>query len=276
MNAGTPNVSDQRPGAHGSSLQRLVGRHCRATLYKGDCLEVMREIETADAILTDPPYGTTACAWDAVIPFAPMWVNLNRICAGAIVLFSSQPFTTMLVQSNLEMFRYCLVWAKDRPSDYGNANQKPMRYHEDLCVFYATPPTFNKTFEERTGSGAERMNYVVKNGVRPDKQNSHGYGTKPQEKFYGDKKLVGTVISIPIERRVTGQHPTVKPVALMAHLVETYTNPGDTVLDFTMGSGTTGVACARLKRNFIGIERDAAHYKTACDRIAHELDGALL
>ena len=251
-------------------VQRLVGRHCRATLYLGDCLDMLPQIETADAILTDPPYGATACAWDAVIPFEAMWSNLKRICSGAIVLFSSQPFTSALVMSNPKHFRHEWVWNKNCGANFGAATREPMKEHENIMVFSFGRYTYNRQMQDRAESGASRAKYSIV---------QYSGGAIYSEERNGKRgRLKAQRVPSSIQRfnRETGMHPTQKPVPLMAYLVETYTNPGDTVMDFTMGSGTTGVACAKIGRNFIGIERDATHYKTACDRIAHELDGALL
>ena len=262
-------------------LQRLVGRHVVATLYNGDCLDVLPEIEAVDAIITDPPYGTTACEWDEVIPFKPMWEHLERIArpSAAIVLFASQPFTSKLVMSNLPLFKYEWCWEKSRATDFLNAKNKPMKAHENVVVFsrgttancspnrMAFYPQMREGKYYRKIERQEKRQGIVAAGNRTPFEN--GRVNENHERY--------PVSVVRFQNPNNGSiHPTQKPVPLMAYLVETYTKAGDTVLDFTMGSGTTGVACAMLGRNFIGIERDAAHYKTACDRIAHELDGALL
>lgn len=227
---------------------------------------------SVDMILCDLPYGTTACKWDVIIPFESLWKEYERIIKdnGAIILTASQPFTTMLIMSNMELFKYTMVWVKDRPSDFGNANIKPMYYHEDVCVFYKSTPPYNKQFIKRSGSGSQRMKYPVNIGVQEGHQNEHGYGTKPMKKKYKEDglKICGTVITIPIERRVSGQHPTQKPVALFEHLIKTYTNENELILDNCIGSGTTAVACINTNRNFIGIELDEEYHKMAVDRVS--------
>lgn len=241
-------------------------------IHQGDCLELMPLIpdKSIDMILCDLPYGTTACKWDHVIPFEPLWKEYKRLIKdrGAIVLTASQPFTSALVMSNPRMFKYELVWEKDRPSDFGNANIKPMRYHENILIFYFNTPIYNKSYVERSGSGAARCRYIVKNGVHDGHQNDHKYGTKPQEKFYSEEeKIAGSVIKIPIECRKTGQHPTQKPVALFKYLIKTYTNEGDLVLDNCIGSGTTAIACINTNRHFIGIEKEQKYVDIANKRI---------
>jgi len=228
-------------------------------LINADCLDAMRDIPdgSVDMVLTDPPYGTTACKWDSVIPFEPMWEQLKRITKpnGAIVLTASQPFTSALVMSNVKMFRYDLKWIKTQATGFYNANRMPMRAHEDILVFYGVLPTYNP---QKTAGNP----YVQKRGSASD--------------VYQGKDLSVTVNNTgmrhPVSWRVFQRdaikvHPTQKPVALMEYLIKTYTNAGETVLDFTMGSGTTGVACKNLGRSFIGIEMDADYFATASARI---------
>lgn len=243
----------------------------------GDCLERMKELEngSVDMVLTDPPYGITACKWDSVIPLDPMWKQLKRIIKpnGAIVMTASQPFTTTLIGSNMKMFKYCWVWEKTRPSGHMHARNKPMKKHEDVCVF-SDGGTIHK------GESARRMNYYPQGLVRVDKisvQPSRGKkgsavvgGLRPSHKQTLQVPYEGfptTVLKIPSEHNVGCYHPTQKPVALMEYLIKTYTNEGETVLDFTMGSGSTGVACKNLKRNFIGIELDDKYFEIAKRRI---------
>lgn len=233
-----------------------------ATLYRGDCLEVMEEIPdgSVDLVLTDPPYGTTACKWDAVIPLDAMWTQLKRIIKpnGATVMTASQPFTSALVMSNPKTFKYCWVWDKvNRYTGMLNANRMPLRRHEDVVVFYSKPPTYNKQWREgkpynvkRTGEYSGLGEHHAVNGVNEGKHNPC------------------TILDIKADNKLEmGLHPTQKPVALMEYLIKTYSNPGDTVLDFTMGSGTTGVACVNLGRKFIGIERDEQYHAIAAARI---------
>jgi DNA modification methylase len=242
----------------------------KSTLFQGDCLELMKDISAGsiDMVLTDPPYGTTACKWDSVIPFEPMWEQLKRITKsnGAIVLTASQPFTSSLVVSNFSMFRYDWTWKKNKSTGFLNANKMPLRNKEDILVFYKKPPTYNpqKTF------GHKPVNSFTKNTSDGDTLGKTQLGLKGG----GSTERFPTCVQ---EFAVVNQdgsssegkhHPTQKPVALMEYLIKTYTNEGDTVLDFTMGSGTTGVACKNLNRDFIGIELDPEYFKIAQDRIA--------
>lgn len=234
-------------------------------LHLGDCLELMKQIPDAsvDMILCDLPYGTTACAWDSVIPFEPLWAEYRRITKpnAAIVLTASQPFTTALIASNMKMFRYSWVWEKDAGSNFATVKFQPMKEHEDVCVFYAARPTYNPQMQERTGSRKGRVTATVDSGRR-----NSVYGTQD-----GGLRLSVPVLRNPrsIQRfnRERGLHPTQKPVALMEYLVRTYTNAGDVVLDNCMGSGTTGVACMNTGRRFIGMEMDPSYFAVAQQRI---------
>ena len=243
-------------------------------LMQGDCLEVMAgfESESVDMVLCDPPYGTTQCKWDSIIPLEPMWEQLKRIIKpnGAIVMTASQPFTSVLVSSNLKMFRYDLVYEKSHSSGHLNANRMPMRKHETVLVFYKKQPTYNPQKEKKD-----------KSNVRPAKRvatKTDCYGEFNPNAKRTDKNDVAFPVSIKLFNNSTtggdrGLHPTQKPVALMEYLIKTYTNEGETVLDFTMGSGTTGVACKNLGREFIGIELDESYFHIALDRIEkHTLD----
>ena len=232
-------------------------------LMKGDCLERMKEIPdgSVDLILTDPPYGTTACKWDSAIPLEPMWEQLKRIIKpnGVIVLTASQPFTSMLVMSNLGMFKYELIWEKDKPSDFAVAKFKTMKYHETVLIFTNGRATYNPQMV------IGKPNHSVGKGIRR-KNNESGANTATVSNKTDGLKHPKSVLKINRESKPI--HPTQKPVALMEYLIKTYTNEKETVLDFTMGSGTTGVACKNLNRNFIGIEKDETYFKIAQDRIA--------
>ncbi len=238
----------------------------KINLMLGDCLERMKEIQdgSIDLVLTDPPYGTTACKWDTVIPFEPMWEQLKRITKknGAIVLFGSQPFTSALVMSNPKMFRYDWVWEKSRVTGVLNAKRQPLRTKEDVLVFSISTPVYNP-------QGTYKCNKQTGTGVARD--GSQGLATgKITQTSNGKYRQTVTgyprnIIRIPSEGRT--KHPTQKPVALMEYLVKTYTNEGETVLGFTMGSGTTGVACKNLNRNFIGIELDKEYFEVAKKRV---------
>ena len=236
----------------------------------GDCLERMKEIESGsvDMILTDPPYGTTACKWDSVIDFKLMWEQLKRIIKpnGAIVMTASQPFTTTLISSNMKAFKYCWVWEKDKPSNFALANKQPMKYHEDIVVFYSKQAVYNKqvTFGHKPMNGQASYGRTT-NGSSANlsvaKKNSGG-GTNRNPRTI---QKFNTCKHNSLDK--SGLHPTQKPVALMEYLIKTYTNESETVLDFTMGSGSTGVAAKNLNRDFIGIEMDEGYFKIAQERI---------
>jgi site-specific DNA-methyltransferase (adenine-specific) len=241
-------------------------------LYKGDCLEVMKSIadKSIDAIITDPPYGTTACKWDSVIPFDLMWEQLNRIIKpnGAIVLFGSQPFTSALVMSNPKMFKYEWIWDKQRTSNPMLAKIQPMKTHENILLF--GNGIYNPQFTERKNEETIKRD-KRKNGY--NNSNSDHFELKYTQRNSNEYKYPESVIR---QKRDNGnnqfakglvKHPTQKPVALMEYLIKTYTNETETVLDFTMGSGTTGVACINTKRNFIGIEMDDKYFEIAEKRI---------
>jgi len=234
------------------------------TLYHGDCLELMNEIPdgSVDMVMADLPYGTTACKWDSVIPFEPLWAQYRRVAKrnAAIVLTASQPFTTALIASNLREFRYCWVWDKTKGGNFALARKQPMKSHEDVCVFYGAQPTYNPEMETR---GAVRK----KGGGKA----SDNFGIVPTVSF-NNTYYPKTIIQFSTGSRVDHRHPTQKPVALMEYLIRTYTREGETVLDSCMGSGTTGVACANTGRQFIGIERDETHFNTSCGRLRDAFD----
>ena len=240
------------------------------TLLLGDTLERMKEIPdgNVDMILCDLPYGTTVCKWDSVIPFEPLWAAYRRVCKknAAIVLTASQPFTSALVMSNPREFRYCWVWEKNRGTGFLDAKKRPLKFHEDVAVFYQAQCTYSPVRVQ----GAPNNSTGVKPGERKARSKSDIY--------HGDSDSVATDMSglkyprsiIPFNGLAPSAehlHPTQKPVALMEYLIKTYTNEGETVLDNTMGSGTTGVACVNLGRNFIGIERDESYFAIAKQRI---------
>jgi site-specific DNA-methyltransferase (adenine-specific) len=238
-------------------------------LYNEDCLIAMdRMIEDGikvDAIITDPPYGTTACKWDSIIPLEPMWEQLKRVIKpnGAIVMTASQPFTTTLIASNMKMFKYCWVWDKKVGSNLFQAKKCPLKTHEDIAVF------------------GRSINYIPQMTPKAKPQKQGRYKTTEDSSRVTNKtaknKIAGkvythsypkTIQTFAKEKRSQKQHhPTQKPVALMEYLIKTYTNEAETVLDFTMGSGTTGVACKNLNRKFIGIEIDETYFNIAEERI---------
>ena len=225
-------------------------------LYRGDCLEIMKDIESGsiDAIITDPPYGTTACKWDSIIDFDLMWEQLNRIIKpnGAIVLFGSEPFSSALRMSNIKNYKYDWVWVKEQGTGFLNSKKQPLKNHEQICVFYKKQPTYNP--QMRTGFKP----YTCKQGIT--KTDNYGKQTGAVTVSNGTRYPLNT---LEFKRDKLKLHPTQKPVALMEYLIKTYTNETETVLDFTMGSGTTGVACKNTNRNFIGIEKDEKYFKIA-------------
>jgi len=232
-------------------------------LIQGDCLEEMKKIEpgSIDMVLADPPYGTTACKWDSVIPFEPMWEQLNRVVKpnGAVVLFGNQPFTSCLVISNLNGFKYQWSWNKKIPSGMSYAKYRPMQQTEDICIFtrQGEKSIYNPQMTLRDKP-------IKSGGTKKSESAPIAYKDPNFKKTYKYKNPT-TLIEFDKIRRGS-VHPTQKPVALMEYLIKTYTNEGETVLDFTMGSGTTGVACKSLDRNFIGIELDEKYFKIAQDR----------
>ena len=245
-------------------------------LYNEDCLIAMdRMIEDGvkvDTIITDPPYQITACKWDSVIDFELMWERLNKLIKdnGAIVLFGSEPFSSALRMSNIKNYKYDWIWDRVSPSGFLNANLMPMKRHEIISVFVNKgKPTYNKQMEKRNPNA---------NSLGKKENYSKGKGNV-NPKVYGninDKKIISynedlrnptTIIHFSKGNNRHSLHPTQKPVALMEYLIKTYTNEGETVLDFTMGSGTTGVACKNLNRDFIGIELDKDYFEIAKERI---------
>ena len=244
-------------------------------LIQGDCIEVMQNLikqgVKVDAIITDPPYGTTACKWDSVIPFDKMWDCLNKLIKdnGAIVLFGSEPFSSILRISNLKMYKYDWIWIKNKPSDFSNAKYKPMCNHEIISVFCKGKHTYNPIKELRDLK--ERYINLAQGFTRNGNYGSNTQNTKLENtpKQYDALRHPTTVKKFDVVPNNKGSrlHPTQKPVDLIEYLIKTYTNEGETVLDFTMGSGTTGVACKNLNRNFIGIEKDEKYFEIAKERI---------
>lgn len=222
-------------------------------LFQGDCLEIMPTLPTAsvDMVLCDLPYGTTQNKWDSVISLDLLWKEWLRLNKGATVLTASQPFTSLVVTSNIDDFKYSWIWEKSAPTGHLNAKRMPMRIHEDILVFGNSiyNPQALVPYGKITKRGGNGTNFG-----RSGTQNFQEFTNYPRTivKFAHDGKAI---------------HPTQKPVALMEYLIKTYTNEGDTVLDNCMGSGTTGVACANLNRNFIGIEKDEKYFQIAKERI---------
>jgi site-specific DNA-methyltransferase (adenine-specific) len=228
-------------------------------LMHGDCLELMKSIpdKSIDMVLTDPPYGTTACKWDVVIPFEPMWNELKRITKdnGAICLFGSEPFSSHLRLSNLKMFKYDWIWDKVKPGNIFNSKRQPLTSHEIISIF-----------------GFKINYYPIKNGEKIRKTKIYSKSKTQNHPEYKDERvLIGKypkqLIRFSNANQLGRVHPTQKPVELLEYLIKTYTLENETILDFTMGSGSTGVACKNLNRNFIGIEKDDKYFEIAKNRI---------
>lgn len=231
----------------------------KVDLILGDCLEKMKDIPdgSVDLVLTDPPYGTTACKWDTVIPFEPMWKQIHRIAKerAAICLFGKQPFTSNLIMSNVKNFKQDLIWEKDNHDNPLMAKKKHLNKTENISIFYKKQP-----------------DYFPQGLVKIDRITKQGRGKSLSQRNERTSNYVQSFTNYPInilkfKRDIPNIHPTQKPVALLEYLIKTYTLEGDTVLDFTMGSGSTGVAAKNLNRNFIGIEKDEKYFEIAKKRI---------
>lgn len=234
-------------------------------LLSGDCIERMSEVpdNSVDMVLADPPYGKTACKWDSQIPLDPMWKQLKRVTKknAAIVFTASQPFTSVIILSQLALFRYSLIWQKTTPTGHLNANRMPLRSHEDILVF-GKPPL---TYHPQKTSGHERKVSTKRHGRNSKK--TENYGEYARTEYDSTERYPTSILKFKNDRQKSALHPTQKPVALMEYLVKTYSDKGQTVLDFAMGVGTTGVACVNLGRKFIGIEIDEHYFNLACARI---------
>ena len=244
------------------------------TIWNGDCLELMRHIPSGsvDMILCDLPYGTTACKWDTIIPFAPLWEQYWRIAKpnAAIVLTASQPFTTALISSQIDNFKVEWIWQKNTGSNFATVKYQPMKEHESIIVFSNGG---NKVFyspikQERSESGKERVKTKIKS-------NSTGKGKGEVYQIQGVSEKIQETLRFPSSvqkfNRERGLHPTQKPVALFEYLIKTYTNSGETVLDNCSGSGTTAIAAQRTGRRFICIEKDLNYYLGSCGRLWKEV-----
>lgn len=230
------------------------------SLIQGDCLERMKEIPdgSIDMALCDPPFGITQNAWDKAIPFGPMWEQYKRICKenAAIVLFSAQPFTSSLVMSNRADFKYTMTWYKHYARGFLNAKKQPLRTTEQIAVFYRKQCTYNP--QMRKGKMRQKGNSANQRGC---------YGEYAPVKTVNDQYYPTDILDFPGVPVPQLEHPTQKPVPLLEYLIKTYTNPGETVLDNCMGSGSTGVACVNTGRDFIGIELGETYFQIAKERI---------
>ena len=243
-------------------------------IYQGDCLELMNGIQdkSIDMIFCDLPYGTTECSWDKVISFECLWEQYERVIKdnGAIVLTASQPFTTYLISSNIDMFKYCWYWLKTKPNGWQDAKNRPMAKVEEVCVFSKAP------MGHKSQLGDRRMVYNPQ-GVKPVGKKkvtevAHGrmMGARPNQVGKEYEAFTGFPHNVLEYPNVIGKqtlHPTQKPVALFEYLIKTYTNEGEVVLDNCIGSGTTAIACINTNRNFIGIELQEEYYKLAINRV---------
>ena len=234
-------------------------------LYNGDCLEVMdRLIEEGlkvDAIICDPPYGTTACKWDSIIPFEPMWQRINKLIKpnGAIALFSDNPFSSKLISSNIKNYKYDWIWEKEQGKNFQHCKRMPLKKTEYINVFYKKQPIYNP-------QGLIKLNKpIIKNNKGKGGRLGH-LSSEHKRQFYEQwyTNYPSNILKFNADR---GFHPTQKPVKLLEYLIKTYTNKNELVLDFTMGSGSTGVACANTGRKFIGIELDNNYFEISKKRI---------
>jgi site-specific DNA-methyltransferase (adenine-specific) len=233
----------------------------------GDCLEVMKDIpdKSIDMILCDLPYGTTACKWDTIIPFEPLWEQYKRIIKdnGAIVLTASQPFTSALVMSNIKMFKYEWIWGKSKCGSPLSAKYRPMAKHENILVFGKGVIKYNPEM---------LLGKPYKRDFTPAKLNNHKFGIKGAKTNNSGTRFPDTILFFQQKWRRQDQiHPTQKPVALFEYLIKTYTNEGDLVLDNCAGSGTTGVACQNLNRNYILIEKEQEYCDIIKERVGCEI-----
>lgn len=234
-------------------------------VYHGDCLKVMPQIQTQsiDMILCDLPYGTTQCKWDSIIPLMPLWKEYKRIIkeTGIVALTASQPFTSKLVLSNIDQFKHEWIWIKNRGSNFANTVREPMKEHESVLIFSKGKWTYNKQMQPRTGTGEARAKYNV--AFKSQSDNYRDFDGRDKNKL-PRLRVPSTWQKFNTE---VGLHPTQKPVALFEYLIKTYTNEGDLVLDNCAGSGTTGVACQNLSRNFILIEKEQKYFDILLKRL---------
>lgn len=240
-------------------------------LIHGDCLVHMRRLESnsVDMVLCDPPYGTTDCYWDNLIPFGAMWSRLNGLCKNnsPILLFGAEPFSSKLRMSNIKNYRYDWYWRKNKVTGFPNANRQPLRNFELISVFYKKQANFQPQGLIKRKKPRRMQREQASNG---NESFASGVNDGSLCKQYQSEYLNYPNQLLSFKSPVKPVHPTEKPVGILEYLIKTYTKEGDTVLDFTMGSGSTGVACKNLNRNFIGIEKEEKYYKIACERMGVE------
>lgn len=234
-------------------------------LICGDCIAEFDKLESesVDMVIADPPYGVTKNKWDSIIPLDSLFKEIRRIIkpSGAVVLFGSGFFTAQLMNAGKILWRYNLIWEKTSPTGFLNANRMPLRAHEDIVVFYKQPPTYNP----KKTSGHERK--VSKATHKQNCKQSDNYGKYGLTDYDSTERYPRSVLKFSTDKQKKAIHPTQKPVALLEWLIRSYTNPEETVLDFCMGSGSTGIACVNSGRSFIGIEQDFSYFKKAKTRI---------
>lgn len=252
---------------------QYASEHCGVRLFAGDCMSIIKSLQakSINAVMTDLPYGTTSNKWDSVLPLDAMWSGLYAVAtdSAAFVMNASQPFTSRLVMSNEKHFRHEWIWIKNRGSNFANTVREPFKEHESVVVFSRGKWTYNRQMQERTGSGMERVK-----GEFTFTSTSENY-----REFEGRSKVKLPEMRVPSSWQKWNtacggektKHPTQKPVEMLEYFVKTYTNPGDTILDICMGSGTTGVAAVRLGRKFVGIEMDTSYFEIAKSRIEKEV-----
>lgn len=259
---------NKQQGISDSTDTAITYSECYAQVFLGDCLELYKSIEpkSIDLILTDLPYGTTACKWDTIIPFDKLWEMVNYLLKpnGAFITTASQPFTSALVMSNPKMFKYEWIWEKSKASNFLLAKKQPLKAHENVLVFAKGTPNY---YPQKTQGKP-----YYRGGVKEKHDNPEVSNNIPNYHTHIRKSEDGMRLPRSVQYFTTAEfdgkyHPTQKPVALMEYLIKTYTNEGETVLDFTMGGGSTGVACKNTGRNFIGIELDEEYFEIAKKRI---------
>ena len=241
-------------------------------LRQGDCLELMKDIpdKSVDMILCDLPYGMTACEWDSIIPFEPLWEQYKRIIkdTGAIVLTASQPFTSMLVMSNIKMFKCEWIWKKTVGTNFASTKYVPMKEHESVLVFGKGKVNYYPILQARAESGKQRFRYNFKAGVAGKAYGNIKYNSKEVgNQIESNYRCPSSVQVFNNKEKGQYKHPTQKPIALLEYFIKTYTQKNETVLDNCMGSGSTGVACVNTDRNFIGIEINKDYFNIAKARI---------
>lgn len=268
-------ITAARLSQHAGKANRWLAENMN--LYHGDCLEVLPTLPPAsvEAIITDLPYGTTACEWDSIIPLEPMWEQVKRVLKrnGVFITTASQPFTSVLIMSNLSWFKYELIWNKTMPSGFLHAKNKPLKKHENIILFsQAAAVHENQTKNRMTynpimskgkpykKTNDPTVNLAWSNMLRPSTN-------KPVTNINTGTRYPTSVLDFSNGNNFN-EHPTQKPVTLYEYLIHTYTNTGETILDFCMGSGTTGVAAIQTRREFIGIEKETEYFEIASRRIA--------